>query len=101
MDDQAIEEVDRERQNLFRAVQHGLTLPQAWEMTADIALGAIPLINRRLYRREWIQVLEQLISHCPPDRQQKKFELLIHLGRLQRLEQNRESAMETLLTYCK
>ena len=45
MGDQVIEAIDRERQNLFRAVQFGLDLPQAWETTAEIALGAIPLIN--------------------------------------------------------
>ena len=96
MDDQAIEDVDRERQNLFRAVQHGLALPLTWEMTAEIALQVIPLINRRLYRLEWIPVLEQLVIQSPADHQQMKFALLTQLGRMQRLEQKRDSAMETL-----
>jgi tetratricopeptide (TPR) repeat protein len=96
MEEQAIEAADRERQNLFRAVQFGLELPQAWEMTAEIALSAIPLINRRLYRQEWIPVLEHLVVKCPAAHQRAKFDLLIQLGRMQRLEQQRDSAVETL-----
>ena len=38
MDDQAIVVLDQERQNLFRAVQFGLSLPQVWETTASIVL---------------------------------------------------------------
>lgn len=96
MGNRAIETVDQERQNLLRAVQFGLALPQAWDLTTAIALGAIPLINRRLYRKEWIPVLEQLVSQCPAGRQREQFDLLIQSGRMQRLEQQRDSALETL-----
>ena len=96
IDDQAITALDRERQNLYRAVQHGLALPQAWDITAEIVLSAIPLIIRQLYRQEWIPVMEQLVRHSPTGRQETNFDLLIQLGRLQRLQQNRGSAMKTL-----
>lgn len=96
MGDKAIEAIDLERRNLFRAVRFGLDLPQAWEMTAEIALAAIPLVNRRLHRQEWIPVLERLAVKSPVDRQRVRFDLLVQLGRMQRLEQQRDLAMVNL-----
>ena len=96
MDEKAIVVLDRERQNLFRAVRHGLALGQAWEITAELSLAVIPLVNRRLYYREWIPVLAQLVSGSPADHERTKFDLLTQLGRLQRLEQDRDTAMDTL-----
>lgn len=94
--DHGIKQLDKERQNLFRAVEFGLALPQAWRMTVDIALQTIPLINRRLYRREWIPVLEDLLKQYPEGNPRMKFNLLIQLGRLQRLELQRDQAVKTL-----
>lgn len=96
MGDKVIEAIDLERRNLFRAVRFGLDIPQAWEMTAEIALAAIPLVNRRLHRQEWIPVLERLVVKCPADRQRARFDLLIQLGRMQRLEEQRDLAMVNL-----
>lgn len=95
MDDQVIIEIDGERQNLFRAVHFGLELPLAWTVTAEIALQTVPLVNRRFYRGEWIPVLEQLVASCPAGDESLKFDLLIQLGRMQRLERQLEQATLT------
>jgi tetratricopeptide (TPR) repeat protein len=86
MDDRVIAQIDGQRQNLFRAVRFGLILQSAWPVAAKVALQTVPLINRRLYRAEWIPVLQQLLVRCPAENISSKFDLLIQLGRMQRLE---------------
>ncbi len=95
---QDIGAIDLERQNLFRAVEFGLTSPHTWAITTEIAQQTIPLINRRLYRREWIPVIERLLDRSPDHHQQERLGLLIQLGRLRRLELQRDLAMEALHT---
>jgi tetratricopeptide (TPR) repeat protein len=96
MDDRVIGQIDVRRQNLFRSVRFGLTLKNAWPVAARVALQTIPLVNRRLYRAEWIPVLEQLLVRCPPNEVSVKFDLLIQLGRMQRLERRFADASRTL-----
>jgi tetratricopeptide (TPR) repeat protein len=96
MDDRVIAVIDRDRQNLFRIVQFASELLVAWPTVAEVALQTMPLVNRRMYRREWIPVLEQLVTLCPIDDLLLRFELLIQLGRMQRLERQLEQATVTL-----
>lgn len=96
MDDQVIVQIDGQRQNLFRAVRFGLALESAWPVVAQVALQTVPLINRRLYRAEWIPVLEGALTRCPDNDQSLKVDLLIQLGRMQRLERNFADASRTL-----
>jgi tetratricopeptide (TPR) repeat protein len=95
MDDQVLTEVDSDRQNLFRIVQFGIDLPSAWPMVANVAVQMMPMVSRRMYRGEWMPVLEQLLTQCPADDQHLKIELLIQLGRIQRLERHLEKATIT------
>ena len=80
---------------MFRAVHFGLDLPAAWPAVAEVALQTVPLVNRRLYRAEWIPVLERLLARCPADDRWLKFDLLIQLGRMQRLKRQLEQATRT------
>jgi len=96
MDDQVIAQIDGQRQNLFRVVRFGLALDGAWPLVASVALQTVPLINRRLYRAEWIPVLEEALARCPDDDLSLKFDLLIQLGRMQRLERRFADASRTL-----
>ncbi len=103
MDDRVIAEVDDQRQNLFRAVHFALELEAArpavaevvWPAVAELALQTVPLVNRRMYRGEWIPVLERLLALCPAGDRSLKFDLLIQLGRMQRLERQLEQATRT------
>lgn len=95
MDDQVIAQIDGRRQNLFRAVHFGLELEAAWPTVAEVALQTVPLVNRRMYRSEWIPVLEGLLARCPAGDRTLKFDLLIQLGRMQRLERHLEQATRT------
>jgi len=96
MDDQVIAQIDGQRQNLFRVVRFGLALDGAWALVASVALQTVPLVNRRLYREEWIPVLEAALARCPDDDLSLKFDLLIQLGRMQRLERRFADASRTL-----
>lgn len=87
MDERAIREVDDQRQNLHRAVEFGLKLPETWPATAVVVLQAFPLIERRGYWLEWITVIEKVLAYCPrPDEERwPRFKLLNRLGQLHRL----------------
>jgi hypothetical protein len=65
MDDRVIAQIDGQRQNLFRAVHFGLELEAAWPAVAEVALQTVPLVNRRMYRAEWLPVLEGLLARRP------------------------------------
>jgi tetratricopeptide (TPR) repeat protein len=95
LDDRVIAQIDGRRQNLFRAVHFGLELEATWPAVAEVALQTVPLVNRRMYRAEWIPVLEGLLAHCPAGDRSLKFDLLIQLGRMQRLERHLEQATRT------
>ncbi len=95
VDDNAICQLDAERQNLFQAVQMGLELPQTWQSAARIALQAFGLVERRGYWEEWMPILEQAAALCSDDHLYLKFELLSKLGQLQRFTQQLPMAIET------
>ncbi len=95
IDDNAISQLDFERQNLFQAVQFGLALPQTLQEAAIVALQAFNLVERRGYWEEWIPVLEQAATFCTDKQLHLKFELLSRLGQLQRFSQQLSTAIET------
>ncbi len=64
-DDVAFQLLDRERQNLFRAAEFGLRLPETWRDTAELIFQTFTFVDRRGYWQEWIPVLEQLLANCP------------------------------------
>lgn len=67
LDDEALACLDAERQNLYRAVQYGLVLPETWQDTAVVVRQSFPLIERRAYWKEWIPILNKVIAGAPPD----------------------------------
>jgi tetratricopeptide (TPR) repeat protein len=95
MDESTIHWLDTERQNLFQAVVFGLALPQTWRSTADVALQAFDLVERRGYWEEWIPVLEQAVTACTGEHRLLKIKLLSRLGQLQRFAQQLPAAVKT------
>jgi tetratricopeptide (TPR) repeat protein len=94
LDDPTIVELDKERQNLFRAMQFGLALPQAWETAAAVAVQAVPLVNRRMYRTEWLPVLRRLLERVPAGQIEWRIRLLVQYGRLLRMQRQLDYALE-------
>ncbi|MGD8857320.1 MAG: tetratricopeptide repeat protein, partial [Chloroflexota bacterium] len=82
--------LDRERRNLFQAVEYGLQLPQTWSAAADLALKSYTYVFERGYWSEWTPVLEQALSACPDENSAVKWRLAQQLGsfyrRLRRLD---------------
>ncbi len=78
--DDALPDLDKERQNLYRAVKFGLHLPVTWEETAELILQTLIFIERRGYWAEWIPVMEQLLESCPPDKEKIRGRILNFLG---------------------
>ncbi len=82
LDDETIACLDEERQNLYRAVQYGLVLPETWQETAVVIYQSFPLIERRAYWREWIPVLNKVIAGCPSNQLILQARFLNQLGAL-------------------
>lgn len=86
--------LDRERENLFRAVEFGLQQPETWPVTADLALKCYTYVFERGYWSEWTSVLEQMIITCPDERLVMKGRLLNQLGSLCRKQRRLDEAMD-------
>jgi tetratricopeptide (TPR) repeat protein len=56
--------VDRDRVNLYRAIEFGLDLQETWQETTKLIVRCFPLITQRGYYRDWIPVLEKAASCC-------------------------------------
>lgn len=92
--DQGMRELYEDRQNLHRAVETGLYLPEAWPVVAEVCLQTIPFVRRRMLWPEWVPILEQLLARCPGEELRRKFELQIGLGRLYDLGLRLQAALD-------
>jgi tetratricopeptide (TPR) repeat protein len=72
--------LDRERHNLFRAVEIGLALDECWRETAELMLQLFNLVERRGYGGEWLPLLEGAIGRCGPADLRLRGRLLDHFG---------------------
>jgi tetratricopeptide (TPR) repeat protein len=96
-DEQTIQSLDKERQNLNRAVNYGLQLAETWQETAVVVLQTFHLAERRGYWQEWISLLQTAAADCPPDNPTLKAELLNRLGELYRADRQLPAAIEAHL----
>lgn len=76
--------LDRERENLFRAVEFGLRLEQTWPEAAGLALDCFAYVYDRGYWSEWAPVLERALATCPDESPAIKGRLLNQVGSLYR-----------------
>ena len=93
LDGDVIREVDRERQNLYRAADFGLGLEETWRDTAELVLQCYALIDEKGYGREWISMLERIIEGCPKDDLTLRGRLLGQLGTLYRRSRQLDKAL--------
>lgn len=96
LQDETLPTLDLERENLFRAVEFGLRLPQTRAATGELALQSFLLIERRGYWREWNPLLQRLIA-TERNNHPRKNKLLMQLGQLQRLDRQLPAAVESHL----
>jgi len=77
-------DLDFDRQNLYRAVQFGLALPQTRQLTVKLILRLFDFVEHRSYWREWLPVLEKARVSCAED-PALECRLLNQLGYFRRL----------------
>jgi tetratricopeptide (TPR) repeat protein len=85
--------VDRERHNLYRAIQFGLAHPGTAAAAATLALQLYPLVMARGYWREWQPLLAQALHGCCHDQPRLRASLLNFLGQAQRVSGRVEAAI--------
>lgn len=86
LNEQDIFKLDKERRNIYRAVKHGLKLPQTWQDTAVLVLQLFDFVEWHDYWKGWIPVLEAVLARCPVQELQLRCQLLNRLGQLYRLD---------------
>jgi tetratricopeptide (TPR) repeat protein len=91
--------LDRERGNLFRAVEFGLRHEETWPAAAELALACYTYVFERGYWGEWAPVLEKLLSASPDQDSTVRGRVYHHLGnfyrRLRRLDEAQAAHEQT------
>jgi tetratricopeptide (TPR) repeat protein len=85
-------ELDRERANLFLAVEYGLRQAETWPAAAGLAVECYRYVLERGYWSEWAQVLEQGLLACPDEVSILKGRLAHQLGDLNRKRRRLDEA---------
>ena len=93
LSDALLDELDRERQSLLRAVQYGLKIGETAIAAAQLVAQLFELIERRGYWSEWIPIVAQARQAC----RQTSPTLALHLHNQQgfflRLERELEASI--------
>ncbi|MFQ5615345.1 MAG: tetratricopeptide repeat protein [Anaerolineales bacterium] len=87
--------LDRDRDNIFRAVQFGLSLPETWAAASELAIQLFEFVEVNGYWWDWITTLEKAIENCPQEDLGMRCRLLNRLGFLYRLDERNLKALET------
>lgn len=86
-------ELNRDRQNIFKAVKFGLRLPETWLDTVELALELFDYFDKQGYWREWLPTLEQILQDCPQDKLALRARILDQLGLFYRHNRQLERAL--------
>lgn len=79
-----LDHINKDRKGIFRAIEFGLRLPAAWPQTAELARIFFDLIESNGYHREWLPILQKVITDCTEHDWRLRGRLLNQLGILQR-----------------
>jgi tetratricopeptide (TPR) repeat protein len=93
--DVTLTQLDKERHNLYRAVEYGLQIPETAVMSARLVHQLFPLIEKRGYWIEWQPILNLAMAACAATETSLQLCLMNQLGFLQSLEQNLDQAIAT------
>lgn len=94
VDQVTISELDREKENLYQAVQFGLRLPPTQALAAELALDLFELVDQGGYWQDWIPILEQAIHQVGATRTRTAAKLHHRLGQLYRRQHRLEQACQ-------
>lgn len=99
--DRTLGQLDEESQNLYRAVEYGLQLPETLADTVALITQLFNLPERRGYWVEWRPILEETLAIWHkrfPNQTRTRLKLLNQLGFLQRLNRDLDQAVQSHLT---
>lgn len=87
---------DRERNNLFRAIETGLKIGPTKESAVALLIKLFRLAEKRGYWQEWRGLIEQGLAVCTETQVTERIALLTQLGFLCYLEHQLETAISFL-----
>ncbi len=85
--------LNRDRQNIFKAIEFGLGLPETWLDTVELALGLFDYFEKQGYWREWLPTLERILRECPQENPALRARILDQLGLFYRHNRQLEKAL--------
>lgn len=91
--DRALVEADREKDNLYQLLQHGLHLDETVQLTTHAALQAFELVERRGYWDEWLALLERANRALTTDDLKLTILLLNRMGQIKRLKNQADESI--------
>lgn len=84
--DPALRELIAENQNLYRAVEFGLALPETWRRAAELIYRLDAYIEHSGIWRPWQALIEKSLARCAADDDALKLNLLDQTGQYYRRE---------------
>ena len=87
-------ELDRERENLYQAVQFGLRVSSTQALAANLALDLFDLVDQGGYWQDWIPILEQAVRQMGDVQSATAAKLHHRLGQLYRRQHRLEQACQ-------
>jgi tetratricopeptide (TPR) repeat protein len=91
--DEGLKAIDRDRNNLYRAVEFGMGFPATWHAATRLVVESFSFIVQRGYYRDWIPVMENCVSCCAEADLALKGRLLDQLGILYRRNRDLDAAI--------
>jgi tetratricopeptide (TPR) repeat protein len=88
-----LQRLDKERHNLWRAIQFGIEIEATRCAAAELILQVYTLIERRGYWQRWIPLLEKAVDACHDADGVLKVQLLDRLGQCYRLNRQWENSL--------
>lgn len=93
-DDAGLAAADREKDNLYQLLQHGLHLADTVQLTAYTALEAFELVERQGYWQEWHDLLQRAITSLSSADQELHVLLLNRISQIKRLQNHTLEAID-------
>jgi tetratricopeptide (TPR) repeat protein len=93
VDDPALRELAMEGQNIYRAVEFGLALPDTWRSAARLMLDLHYFIEHSGNRRPWQLLLRRALEQCAEEDADLKLHLLDRSGGYYRQDRDWDSSL--------
>lgn len=91
--EESLAAANREKENLYQLLQHGLYLPDTVPLSANVALQAFELVERGGYWQEWLDLLQRAEAGLTEKDRELHVLILNRMGQIKRLQNHIDDAI--------